>query len=214
MKPLALTWLLATLAAAQDEPAGADAADAKLARDLASHQQGAEKLGDQQDELAADVQQLTIEQTHPKVIELFREVEFAMDDAAERLFDHQTDGVTIAAETDVIEKIYEAAKERQKQSSGSQGQPGSPGSAMLEMLGRMLGKEPGDQPGDQPGDKGGQGMEGDSDTANGGTGGAGDEEMTAERTVPKGSGTAGRSLPREFQEALDAYNRELEELER
>lgn len=199
----------ASLALSLAHPAAAD--DSRLAADISRHQQGAEKLGDQQDELAADIQQLTIEQTHPKVIELFREVEFAMDDAAERLFDHQTDGVTIAAETDVIEKIYEAAKERQKQGSGSEGNPSG---AMLEMLERMMGREPGQQPGKQPGEQGGQGMEGDSDTGNGGNTGAGTESMTAERSVPKGSGTAGRSLPREFQEALDAYNRGLDQLDR
>ena len=40
---------------------------------LAEHREGANKVADKQDELSADVQQLTIEQTVPQVIELFRE---------------------------------------------------------------------------------------------------------------------------------------------
>lgn len=180
--------------------------DTELAEKISRHQTGSRGLSDRQDELAADVQQLTIEQTHPKVIELFREVEEAMDEASERLYEHETDGVTIAAQTDVIEKIYEAAKERQKQSSGSPSE--GAGGAMMDMLERMMGKEPGSKPGegDKPGDQGGEGMTGESDTGNSDVDGANDGRVV-ERRVPKGAGKAGKGLPAEFGDALRAYNR-------
>jgi hypothetical protein len=181
--------------------------DAALAEKIGHHQHRSTQLSHRQDELAADVQQLTIEQTQPKVIELFREVEHAMDDASIQLYDHQTGGPTLAAQTDVIEKIYEAAKQRQ-QSSSSSGKPQS--GAMMEMLERMMGKTPGQGQGEgPPGEQSGDGSTGDSNTANETSDGevAGKVE---ERRVPKKAGNAGQALPREFQEALRGYNRGAE----
>ena len=62
------------------------------------------------------------------------------------------------------------------------------------------GQQPG-QGGDQPGEgKGSGSASGDSrDPDNTATGG--------QRRVPKNSGKAGSTLPREFQKAMDAYNR-------
>ncbi len=174
---------------------------------LVKHRDGSVKLADEQDELNADVQQLVLEQTMDKVIKLLEEVQFAMDDATDRLEEHDTGGETIAAQTDVIEKIYAAAKQKQK-SGGSQ-----TGSAMMDMLGNMMGKGKGDgkKPGKKPGDKAGEGMTGESDTANESVAGAKDGN-TEERRVPKASGTAGRPVPSEFRDALDAFNRGSEEL--
>lgn len=187
----------------------ADGDDKRLAEKIARHQEGSIELAEVQDELAADVQQLAIEQTHPKVIELLHEVEKAMDEAASRLADLDTGGETIAAETDVIEKIFAAAEERQKQSSGGEGT-----GAMLDMMQRMMGREPSPSPGaqgNQAGDQSGEGMTGDSDTANSENRGP-VRGRTESRRVPKSSGNAGQGLPREFQEALDAYNREAGKL--
>jgi hypothetical protein len=179
---------------AQDEES--DPVDAHIA--------GSEKLATAQDELAADVQQLGIEQTVPMVIQLLRECEQIMGDATQRLGNADTGGETIAAQTEVIEKILAAAKERQKQGQGSQA-----GSAMMDMLERMAGKEPGqgEGKGDQPGDQAGEGKTGLSDAANTGEGGANQGEAVEERRIPKAAGTAGKGLPGEFQQALDAYNR-------
>jgi hypothetical protein len=204
MKTIALLLTLPVLALADDQP--------DLAGKIAEHQAGAQKLSERQDELAADVQQLVIEQTNEKVIELLEGVEEAMDEASGMLLEHDTGGGTIAAETEVIERIYEAAKERQKQSGGS----GEAGGAMLEMMEEMMGKgKPADQPGQQQGqgagDKGGEGQTGESDTANAKNGGVSGGKVE-ERRVPKASGKAGQGLPREFQEALDAYNRAAEKL--
>jgi len=201
MKHLLLPLALMGVALAADDP--------ELAEKIERHQTGSKDLSERQDELAADVQQLTIEQTHPKVIELFRQVEDAMDEASELLWERETGGVTIAAETDVIEKIYEAAKERQKQQGGGS----CSGGAMLEMMERMMGK--GEKPGqgEKPGDTGGEGMTGESDAANSGVAGA-VSGQTEERRVPKGAGTAGKALPGEFRDALKAYNRGAEKLVR
>jgi hypothetical protein len=204
MKTIALFLALPILGLAAEEP--------DVGTKIAEHQEGSTKLSGRQDELAADVQQLVIEQTNAKVIELLESVEEAMDEASGLLLDHDTGGVTIAAETDVIERIFEAAKERQKQSGGQ----GEASGAMLEMMQEMMGKgKPADKPGDQQGkgagDQGGEGQTGESDSANskdGGTSGTKAEE----RRVPKASGKAGQGLPREFQDALDAYNRAAEKL--
>jgi hypothetical protein len=213
MKTAAILIMSAALACAAEE-------EEDLATKISRHQEGSRKLAETQDELAADVQQLIIEQTQPKVIELLEGVNDAMDEASGLLIEHDTGGVTIAAETDVIEKIFAAAKERQKQQGqqGEKGQKGESGGAMMDMMQRMLGMTPdGEKPGGQPGGKpsqqgDGEGMTGDSNTANGANGGGAAGGKVEERRVPKASGAAGQSLPKEFQEALDAYNREAEKL--
>ncbi|RYD40882.1 MAG: hypothetical protein EOP83_34680 [Verrucomicrobiaceae bacterium] len=206
MKTIALIFSLPALVLSAEEP------DADVGAKMAEHQEGSNKLSERQDELAADVQQLIIEQTNAKVIELLEGVEDAMDEASGLLLDRNTGGETIAAETDVIERIFEAAKERQKQSGGE----GKASGAMLDMMQEMMGQgkpeeKPGDQKGQQPGDKGGEGQTGDSDSANSKDGGTSGTKVE-ERRVPKASGKAGEGIPREFQDALDAYNRDAEKL--
>ena len=175
---------------------------------LETHAEGSEKLADEQDELSADVQQLVIEQTIPQVIQLLSEVEGIMDETTDYLAESSTGGTTIAAQTEIIEKIHAAAKAKQQK-----GGKGEAGSAMMDMMERMMGKKEGEGEGEgkgkKPGDKAGQGQTGDSDeanTLNGGNAGGNVEQ----RTVPKAAGTAGKSLPSEFQKALEAYNRGLE----
>ncbi len=197
MKLVAVISLIPLLAFAEDEA-------------LQKHRDGSAKIADQQDELSADVQQLVLEQTVPKVIELLNEVGTIMDEATDKLAEANTGGDTIAAETEIIEKIHAAAKEKQKQ-EGS----GKSGSAMMDMMERMMGKKPeGEQPGkgkgEQPGDKAGDGQTGLSDSANGAPGGEVGGKSEARR-VPKSGGSAGQALPEEFRKALDAYNRGAEQ---
>lgn len=184
--------------------------------DLAvKHTDGSSKVADEQDELSADVQQLASEQTVPKVVELLTEVEDIMDEATDWLAEAETGGKTLAAQTEIIEKIHEAAKARQQQSGGSPG-----GGAMMDMMEKMMGEgqqpgegegqgkgeEEGEGEGEGEGEKGGKGQTGESDTANESVGGAGQGKDDTRR-VPKAAGTAGRTLPEEFRKALDAYNR-------
>lgn len=88
---------------------------------------------------------------------------------------------------------------------------------MLEMMQRMMdggkdvgeGKSEGKAEGKGKGK--GSGAGGGNGDGNGGNGGkTGDPDNTAansERRVPKNSGVAGSSLPREFHKAMDAYNK-------
>jgi hypothetical protein len=193
-------------------PAIAEEEAENAAGKMAQHSEGSEKLADEQDELSADVQQLVIEQTVPDVIKLLTEVEGIMDETTDYLADRDTGGITIAAQTEIIEKIHQAAKAKQQQSG-----EGKAGSAMMDMMERMMGKKEGEgegkgkgeKPGDKPGDSPGKGQNGESDAANTGNAGNTGGKM-GERTVPKAAGAAGKSLPDEFQKALDAYNRGLE----
>ena len=171
-----MTTKLALVALLACSPVIAQAGEESLAPAVKKHQESSTKLADGQDELSADVQQLTIEQTVPKVIELLSGVEKIMDEATDNLTAYNTGSDTLAAQTEIIEKIYEAAKEKGK----------------------------------KPGDKGGQGMTGDSNAANTVDGGltGGKSEV---RKVPKAAGSAGRALPEEFNKALDAYNRGVQQ---
>ncbi len=175
------------------------------------HLDGASQLADEQDELSADVQQLVIEQTMTEVIELLSEVEAIMDEATDQLTEANTGVETIAAQTEIIEKIHAAAKARQKGSG-----QGESGSAMMDMMERMMGMKPGAEQDKKNGQgaSGGQGQTGDSDIVPDNIAdGAADQDRKEERRVPKAAGDAGRNLPAEFQEALDAYNRGLTEQE-
>ena len=185
-------------------------AESRSEENLAKHREGAARVANQQDELAADVQQLTIEQTVPNVIKLLDEVEEIMDETTGNLTEFDTGGRTIAAETEIIEKIHAAAKEKQKQQGSGQS-----GGAMMDMMERMMGKKPdGEKEGKgkdgPPGDQGGQGASGLSDAGNealdGQTGG-----KSEARRVPKAGGATGHALPEEFRKALDAYNRGAEQ---
>lgn len=194
--------LLAPLTRAADEPTPKER--------LAMHREGSDKIADEQDELSADVQQLVIEQTAPKVIELLNGVENIMDEATERLAEADTGGETIAAQTEIIELIHAAAKEKQSQGGG-----GKSGGAMMDMMERMMGKKPGAGPNgkgnsEKASDTGSNGQTGESDTGNEATNGQ-DSGNSETRRVPKAAGATSAALPEEFRKAFDAYNRGAEE---
>lgn len=83
------------------------------------HKDGAQDLAVEQDELSADVQELIEEQTDEKVIQLLEQVEEIMAEVIDALDSTETGGQTIAAETEIIEKIFEAAQQRAQQSGGT-----------------------------------------------------------------------------------------------
>jgi hypothetical protein len=175
--------------------------------------ESSEALAEVQDELSADVMELVESQTVPQVIEMLEEVEKIMAEVTDDLIEGETGGPTLAAQTEIIEKILAAAKQKQ-QSSGDQSEESKESmGAMLDMMERMMGKEPGQQKGppkeggSEPSQEGeGGGSTGDSDSANGSKQGDVDGLKT-ERVIPKGSAPAGRNLPNEFRKLLDAYNR-------
>jgi hypothetical protein len=203
MKPgIIITCLLLPFSAFAEEAPSQDT--------LQTHRDGSAKLAEDQDELSADVQQLVIEQTMPKVIELLEEVEDIMDETTDRLVETDTGGETIAAQTEIVEKIHAAAKQRQSQGGG-----GKSGGAMMDMMERMMGKKPGGKgqgkgKDGQPGEQAGEGSGGDSDTANQAVAGNPDGKIESRR-IPKAAGGGGTEIPEEFRKALDAYNRGTEQ---
>jgi len=88
-------------------------------KSVAKHREGSQKLAGEQDELSADVQDLIEEQTNEKVIALLEGVEEIMAEVIGSLDEPNTSGTTIAAETEIIEKIFEAAKQRAQQNGGT-----------------------------------------------------------------------------------------------
>ena len=105
--------------ASESRAASAQPTADDVAEKLEIHSQGALRLAGEQDELSADVQDLIDEQTDSEIIELLREIEVIMADATDLLDQKETGGPTIATETEVIEKIFEAAKKKkQKRQEG------------------------------------------------------------------------------------------------
>jgi len=88
--------------------------DKDMAKAIEQHGQKALLLALEQDDLSADVQDLIDEMTDAEVIGLLQEIEIVMADTTDLLEQKNTGGETIAAETEVIEKIFEAAKKKQQ----------------------------------------------------------------------------------------------------
>ncbi len=171
---------------------------------LEKHAKASIETADGQDELSADVQDLIQEQANPKVIELLDDAETLMGEATELLESKDTGSNTIAIQTEIIEKIYEAAKQKQQ---GQPGQPQSGSGSMMEMMKGMMGEGQG-EPSEGQGDsqKGGEGSEGASDQENDQTSGSA-TNTKEERRVPKNTSAPNQNLPKEEQRALDAYNK-------
>lgn len=123
MKAIPITLLALAIpifpALAQDANVDEVPIEIRRAQDTAKHEKGSTGLAGEQDELSADVQEMIEEQTAADVIELLGEVEGIMAEITGKLDGYDTGGPTIAAETEVIEKIFEAAKKRAEQSGGT-----------------------------------------------------------------------------------------------
>ena len=76
----------------------------------AKHRETASKLAVQQDELQADTSDLILGETNEEVVDLLKKCRHAMNDAVDLLEVYNTGGQTLAAQSDVIELIYQAAK--------------------------------------------------------------------------------------------------------
>lgn len=211
---LAAPVLLANPATELAEPAQLTAEQKTKA--VKEHSSGASNLSLEQDDLSADVQDLIDEQTHPEVIKLLQEIEIVMAEATDLLEQSNTGGATIAIETEIIEKIFDAAKKKKQQSGNGSPKEQQGMESMLEMMQRMMegGKDVGEKqgegqkpgPGEGQGDGPGGGGKGGGN-ASGKTGSPDNTNPNSQRRVPKNSGNAGSTLPREFQKAMDAYNK-------
>lgn len=118
MKNFTLTTLASAIALATASATPPDGKESKelteseKAKALVEHQDGSEELSIDQDKQSANTRELIMEQTDPKVITLLKDVESLMGKATDSLEDGDTGGDTIAMQTEIIEKIYEAAKQR------------------------------------------------------------------------------------------------------
>jgi hypothetical protein len=92
-------------------------------------------LAKRMDDLSAEAQDLAWNHTNPKLAEFLKEIDNAMLDARDLLEAQKTGGETVAAQQDVLEKIYEAAKkaaqnsaqqqqQQQQEQQPGEGQPG------------------------------------------------------------------------------------------
>lgn len=190
------------------------------------HKETASKLAGQQDELQADTSDLIMGETNEQVVELLKKCRHAMNDAVDLLEIYNTGGQTLAAQSDVIELIYQAAKAKM---SNAGGEPKPGGEALMDMLRQLLGMDSESQSTEQQeGDGEGQG-EGENGSQNGkgnnpGHGADGKSNMlstqekgvsnpdmaTETRSVPKSTGMSADDMPAEFRKALDAYNKTLQ----
>jgi len=164
-----------------------------------------EELTVNQDELAADVQELVELQTQMPVIQKLEEVESSMIKATLKLLENNTSQETLTIQTDIIEKAYEAAKEKSKGQGEGESETNK---AMMDMLKKMLGKQD-SSPNQKPGKAGEKAGEGDPGQ---GQEGEASEEIEVipqrgnQRTVPAASAYSGQLLPEEFRELLEPYN--------
>lgn len=108
-----LTAVAVSSAEPPEKPESKQLTEAEKAKAIEEHLDGAEEVSIDQDKQSANTRELIIEQTDPKVIALLKEVESLMGKATDSLEDGDTSGDTIAMQTEIIEKIYEAAKQRQ-----------------------------------------------------------------------------------------------------
>ncbi len=198
------------------------AADPKPAPEYsARHKETASKLAVQQDELQADTSDLILGETNEEVVDLLKKCRHAMNDAVDLLEVYNTGGQTLAAQSDVIELIYQAAKAKM---TGADGQPKPGGRALMDMLRQLLGMDSDAQSAEQQeGNEKGQGgsqsgsgnnpgskADGKSNMTSAQDKGVSNPDMTAEtRSVPKSTGISADDMPSEFRKALDADNKTL-----
>ena len=122
----------------------------------AKHRETASKLAVQQDELQADTSDLILGETNEEVVDLLKKCRHAMNDAVDLLEVYNTGGQTLAAQSDVIELIYQAAKAKM---TGADGRPKPGGRALMDMLRQLLGMDSDSQSAEQQ-EGNGKGQEG------------------------------------------------------
>lgn len=171
-----------------------------------------EELTEKQDDLSGDVQELIEIQTQEGVIKKLEEMESIMVEATLNLLEGKTDGETLAIQTEIIEKAYEAAKEKQKSKSSQS----DTDKALMDMLKKMMGVDEKESKGapdpnkKQEGNKAGEGQKGDGSPKASEEAAQNSSELPlgSRRTVPSAAPTTGELLPSEFQDLIDEYNQQ------
>ena len=174
----------------------------RLQADKRQHKARSRRLLDKQLDLLADVNVMTADAWSPLLYDLLEEVAEAMDDAGELLERPQTDGETIAAETEVIELLTRAC-------GSCQSQCNSPAAGMLAQMMAQLAMRQEKKAGQGSVDGGESNFAGnaqiDGQPAAAAIGEEGSVEKTSGRIDPA-------TVPEEFREAVEQYFRAMEEL--
>ncbi len=177
-------------------------------RDLEEHKvtaalytESAQQYGRIQNALAKQIQDIVQSPICSSVREVLQQVEVAMDDASKLLNKPQTDGETIAAETEVIELLSASC-------SGMGGGSGNgSGAGMMAMLQQMFGLGAGS------GQSGGGSTQGGwTDRANAPVTSSTTGDRSENRSVEKAGGHDASKLPAEFRDALESYFEAVEKL--
>ena len=167
--------------------------------DAYGHRTG--ELAGRQDDLRGTLDQLRAK-APPAAAPTFLQAGKAMTDAGTLLRVPQTDGVTVAAETEVIELLSSGFRQSaQTMAGGGQGL-----NAMLQQLMQQLGLG--------AGAAGGGSLAGGSGDLPGAARGPGGAEEREARAVDKTAGKMLDQAPVEFREVLKTYFNEIDKLER
>ncbi len=166
-------------------------------RNAPSYATSARKLAEEQRAIGLSVAQLIVRVLGPELQARLRAAAAAINDASELLQRPETGGETIAAETEVIELLANAAR-----SSGQASGNSKTVQALEEMLVQMeLGNSPG-----------GNASGGRSALASANAEGATGQDKPEERRIENTRGFAGGDFPEEFREALGYFFEQREEL--
>ena len=116
---LATAWIPASVAATTDDATSAQADPKARLEELNKRTEG---LAQRMDGLSAEAQDLIWNNTNEKLTTFLKDIDTAMLDARDLLEQFKTGGDTVAAQQDVLEKIYEAAKKASQKSQQQQQQ--------------------------------------------------------------------------------------------
>lgn len=190
---LAIMRLVQREMALRDQTRAAD----RLAHEEPAYARAAQQLAADQRAIVHSVAGLLAQLMGPELQLRLRAAAKAMDDAVNLLNIPATGGETIAAETEAIERLAEAAK-----ASGQMGGESKTVQAFAELLAMM---EIGNSPGGN--------ASGDSSTlAIAAARGAATQDGREQRTVERSGGQVGGDFPEEFREALGHFFEQREKL--
>lgn len=173
-------------------------------KDENKYSEKSNRIADEQDDLHRMLKQVLEKVEDQQAIKLLEGAGSAMKDAEGMLKKPQTDVETIAAQTEVIERLSGAFQQEAKKQQKGKGK--GQGSKMMAMLMQMMMQGQG-----KGGSKPGKGSGGFSDDPNKRFTGPDFKKNDPERTVDKTGGTETKKLPEEYKNAIEAFYRKVKE---
>ncbi len=158
-----------------------------------------DRLADEQDDLHRMLESVKEKiKSCPAAVQLLESTGKAMKDAEKMLLKSQTDAETVAAETEVIERLSGAFQQSCKNAKQQQG------AKMMAMLMRMLMQQQG-----KGGSKPGKGAEGFSDDSNKRFTGPDFQKNDPKRSIDLTGGADSIKLPEEYKSAIEAFYKKV-----